>query len=493
MSKKSTSKQKPENNKLNEINHIVVVMLENRSFDHMLGYLYADKENKSPLGHPFDGLTGKESNKDSQGKEHKVFPINSKTPNAYFMPLADPGEGYLNTNSQLFSNIKEPSPIVPASMDGFVSNFEYTLEWEKKPNSGMSIIGDPTGKDIMGCYTPEMLPVLSTLAKKYAVSDAWFGSAPTETLPNRAFLHMSTSQGILADKSKSVYTAKSIFTSLEAANKTWACYGYNKPPLVRNLVSDITNATKKKNGNIEPFGDFTAFLKAAKSGDLANHVFLEPQWGANGNSQHPNYDVSKGEQYLKDVYEAIRTSPCWEKTVLVITYDEHGGCYDHVPPPENAVNPEPGTVGENNFNFQRFGPRVPTIFVSPLIEAGTVIRAEGETPFDHTSINKTIQNRFGLEPLTQRDKAAPCFSDVLTLGTPRTDDVLKNVTPPVSGGSKELKDDPSHLQMVMAHHAASLPISDDEGNGYYHKMPEFDKGDDVIRYIKDRNKRYFKY
>lgn len=472
-------------NKLNNIEHIVVVMLENRSFDHMLGYLYADAGNKSPLGHDFDGLTGKEFNLDSKNVKQPVFPITAKTPHPYFQPLADPGEGYLNTNSQLFGNVKEPSPIVPATMSGFVTNFEYTLEWEKKPNSGMSIIGNPTGKDIMGSYAPEMLPILSTLAKEYAVSDAWFGSAPTETLPNRAFLHTSTSQGILDDKTTKIYTSKSIFTSLTAAKKTWACYGYNTKPLVRNLIADITHAP---NAN---FGNFKDFQKAAKAGKLTNHVFLEPMWGSKGNSQHPNYDVSKGEQYLKDVYEAVRSSPCWEKTLLVITYDEHGGCYDHVPPPENAVNPTPGSVGQNNFNFQRFGPRVPTVFVSPLIEAGTVIRAKGATPFDHTSINKTIQNRFGLQPLTERDKAAPCFSDVLTLDKPRTDNVLANVTPPTSKSTVAVKNEVSHLQQVMADHATALPVKSDKGNGFYHEQPHFETGDDAINYINERNKKYF--
>lgn len=470
-----------------KIDHIIVVMLENRSFDHMLGYLYTDQNNKSPLGHNFDGLTGKEFNLDSKGQKQYVFPITNKTPNAYFMPLADPGEGYSNTNSQLFGSIKEPNPIVPATMGGFVTNFEYTLNWEKKPHSGMSIIGNPTGKDIMGCYTPDMLPILSTLAKQYAVSDAWFGSAPTETLPNRAFLHTSTSQGILADKSQSIYTSKSIFKSLEEAGKSWSCFGYNSEPLVRNLIADITHAP---NNN---FGNFDDFLKVAKEGKFTDHVFLEPMWGSKGNSQHPNYDVSKGEQYLKQVYDAVRNSPCWEKTLLIITYDEHGGCYDHVSPPENAVNPEPGKIGQNNFNFQRFGPRVPTIFISPFIEAGTVIKAKGKTPFDHTSINKSIQNRFGLQPLTERDKAAPCFLDVLTLKEARKDNPLKNINPPVNNDENPLHDDPSHLQMVMANHASSLPVSNGKGNGEHHEMPNFKTGSEAIKYINKRHKEYFHY
>ena len=114
------------------INHIVVVMLENRSFDHMLGFLYADAGNKSPLGHPFEGLTGRESNPDGKGNRMQVFKIQAGDPHPYQMPGANAGEGYLNTNSQLFGKMKEPNPIVPAANQGSVTNFAFTLGWESK-------------------------------------------------------------------------------------------------------------------------------------------------------------------------------------------------------------------------------------------------------------------------------------------------------------------------------------------------------------------------
>jgi phospholipase C len=102
-------------------------------------------------------------------------------------------------------------------------------------------------------------------------------------------------------------------------------------------------------------------------------VFLEPSWGAKENSQHPNYNVALGEQFIHDVYYALRNGPAWRQTLLIITYDEHGGCYDHVPPPWGATPPD-NIAGEFGFDFSRFGPRVPTVLVSPLIEAGTVFR-----------------------------------------------------------------------------------------------------------------------
>jgi len=167
------------------IDHFVVLMLENRSFDHMLGFLYADKGNVSATGQAFEGLTGTESNPNGQGEAVKAFKIKKEDENAYFMPGSDPGEGYFNTNEQLFSNHIAPDPVIAATNQGFVINYEYTLNWEK--TSKWSILPGTQGSDIMGMFTPQMLPVLSTLAKSYAVCDHWYCSVPTETLPNRAF------------------------------------------------------------------------------------------------------------------------------------------------------------------------------------------------------------------------------------------------------------------------------------------------------------------
>ena len=152
------------------------------------------------------------------------------------------------------------------------------------------------------------------------------------------------------------------------------------------------------------FADFPA---AAAAGSLPAFTFLEPSWGSTGNSQHPNYDVALGEQLIHDVYEALRDGPGWPQTLLIVTYDEHGGCYDHVPPPSGATPPD-DDAGEFGFDFTRFGVRVPAVLVSPLIEAGTVFRVPaGTTPIDHTSILKTVQKRWSLPALTARDAAAP--------------------------------------------------------------------------------------
>src|SRR5712692_5762735 len=176
---------------LASVQHVVVLMLENRSFDHMLGFLYTDAGNVSPSGQPYAGLTGSESNPDANGQPVTVYRIEPTTHNAYLMPGADPGEGYMATNNQLFGSQSVPaSPAAPA-MQGFVKDFAYTMGWQSRQR-GWSIVPGTVASDIMGCFTLEALPVLSALAKGFAVFFFFFGSAPTETMPNRAFALAAT-------------------------------------------------------------------------------------------------------------------------------------------------------------------------------------------------------------------------------------------------------------------------------------------------------------
>jgi phospholipase C len=422
------------------IEHIVVLMLENRSFDHMLGYLYRGTGNVSPTGQPFEGLSGNESNPGTDGKPVAVFPITAATPSAYFMPGADPGEGYAATNSQIFGSTTAPQPPA-ATMQGFVKDYAYTLGWEGK--EGWSIVAGTQPSDIMGCFTPELLPVISGLAKGFAVCDHWYGSAPTETLPNRAFVLSGTSQGHMDDKTKT-FTAPSICSELSKVGVPWKVYGYDAAPLTQRTFPDLAAAPAAN------FGQFTDFQHDAAAGTLPGFAFLEPSWSATGNSQHPNYDVALGERLIHDVYTALRNGPGWNNTLFILTYDEHGGLYDHVPPPATATPPD-NTAGEYGFDFGRFGPRVPTVLVSPLIPAGTVYRVpQGATPFDHTSILKTVETRWSLQPLTARDAAAVDVGGVLTLDTPRTDDPLAGVVVPTSGAVSPAAGRPSHLQEVYA-------------------------------------------
>jgi phospholipase C len=434
-----------QNSPLASVQHIVQLMLENRSFDHMLGFLYSDKS--GPGGQPFEGLVGTESNNDSTGKPVTVFQIDAANPDAYFMPGADPGEGYANANVQLFGSGKPPSPPV-ATMTGFVTSFESAISYDQR--SGRSVQAGTTAGSIMGIFPPLALPVLSGLARGFAVCDHWYSSVPTETFPNRAFACAATSQGHMNDATSS-FTVQSIFGLMSAHNVSWKIYGYDAEPLTRANFADTLDAPETN------FGKFADFQADAAAGRLPAYSFLEPSWGSTGNSQHPNYDVALGEAFTLQVYQAVRNGPGWSNTLLIVTYDEHGGCYDHVPPPTGATPPD-STIGEFGFDFKRFGVRVPAVLISP-IPAGTVYRVpEGGTPIDHTSVLKTIEKRWSLPTLTARDAAAPDLGSVLTLTTPRTDDPMAGVTAPTSSGQNPAAGEVSHLLSLQAQQVSDLQV-----------------------------------
>ena len=323
---------------------------------------------------------------------------------------------------------------------GFVDNYVNTIV-----NGTYRVFGgqinDP--RDIMTCYTPEQVPVMSTLAKEFAVCDHWFGSVPSQTLPNRDFFHAASSCGQVNNKPQPNCDAQTIFNQLEeaiqngASHLSWKVYAstpkkFSSDAQADSLTADgndfsLTRLIMTQLHDLELTLNFLSidhFYEDAAAGNLPSYCFLEPQFSGPGqNDQHPPADVRPGEKMMADVYEAVINSPQWEETLLVITYDEHGGCFDHVPPPAHAKSPDgKDTPGQDEFTFTRFGVRVPTILISPYIERGTICRPQGFTPFDHTSVIKTVQNCFELAGhLTERDKAAPDLSCVLTLDAPRTD------------------------------------------------------------------------
>jgi phospholipase C len=462
-------------NQLSAIKHIVQLMLENRSFDQMLGFLYEDTGNFAPTGQPFEGLTGNETNPDDVGREIRVYRIDENAKHPYLMPGADPGEGFHNTNYQLFST-DDPAPGAIPTNKGFVINFKAAIASDMANHYKDTLPGtDPT--EIMGMYAPQMLPIMSGLAKGFAVCDHWFSAAPTQTIPNRAFAAAATSQGHL-DNHVKVFTCPSIFGSLTKSNIDWGIYGYNRDPLTRLDYTDTQNA------NESHFGHFRDFQTRADAGTLPAYTFLEPSFGAGGNSQHPNYDVASGEQLIHDTYYALRNSPNWNDTLLIVTYDEHGGNYDHVAPPNDAVPPD-NSVGEWGFDFTRFGVRVPALLISPRIAPGTVFRTKRGT-IDHTSVLKTIEVRWNLHPLTARDKAAPDLGDVLTLATPRTDDPLAGVQIPLSIPPHPNQAQPSVIEQIHAAKVADLPLRNDQGSYDRHTPPALASSAAIGDYIQAR-------
>jgi len=402
-------------NQLSTVENIVVLMLENRSFDNLLGYLYYPN-NVSPNGDAFDGLTGNESNPDSNNVPVPVQPVANSTT----IPDPDPGEPYQNVNMQLFSMNPPPPPGTPATNQGFVIDYEQNVASSNNPSASTT--------QIMSCYPPTAIPCLAEIINRYAVCDRWFSSVPTQTWPNRSFVHAAWSNGhmINAPNNPLLWHIDTIYNRMAATQKaSWSVY-YDEFAVsgTRLQMSQLW-----PHGYAKHFRSFTDFLNDANAGKLANYSFIEPNFFTNPitrqppNDQHPPHDVGIGDAFIGQVFNAIVSSPQWKqnKVLFIITYDEHGGCYDHVPPAEDAVPPTSGT-GAYGFDFTRYGVRVPAVVVSPYVPKGSVFRAaEGQQDFDHTSILATIERRFGIPPLTARDAAAPDLGSVLSLDQPRDD------------------------------------------------------------------------
>jgi len=456
---------------LDSIDHVVLVMLENRSFDHMLGFLYPKSDN-------FDGLDGTESSLDANGNAVTVFKITPDMQNAYYYPLANPTEGYKATNDQLFGSDTPPASGVAAN-DGFVTSFANELAHPAHPLDPKLVGAEPAS--IMGMYAAETLPVLSGLAKGFAVCDGWFASVPTQTFPNRAFAVAGTSLGYVDNSARGIpaFNTPSVFGKLADAGQTWKIYGYSGEPLTAHDFPD----TVQPGPNGEVVSGFARFQSDAHGGTLAAFSYIEPEWATHPrsphqpdrghnwhleNDQHPISNMAIGEKLLYDVYQALRNGPAWEKTLLIVTYDEHGGNYDHVHPPTGAIAPD-NEVGPTGFDFTRFGVRVPAVVVSPLIPEGTILHApgDGRPPFDHTSIIATFRARFGIGALGSRDAAAPDLGSILTLETPRTDDPLAGLEPPTAPdpvlvpGSPPVGAAPSSFLEANALAAAALPVPAD--------------------------------
>ncbi len=384
---------------LNQIEHVVVLMLENRSFDNLLGKLY-------PAAADFDGLTGNESNQNGPTPV-KVWNNPGTDAASMTIPTPDPGELWTDINSQLFG---VPDPVSGAIPDmlGFVANYLA------QATAGHAFAAET----IMHYFTPDQVPVISTLAKRFAVCDRWFASAPCQTWPNRFFVHTGTANGYQNNSPLHIpfpYPMTTIFNRLENAGKDWRIY-FHDIPQTKTLAKLLLLAGK--------FQFYAQFRDDARAGKLPAYSFIEPRYFTLftqlPNDQHPPHNATLGEQLIADVYNAVRSGPAWKKTLLVIIYDEHGGCYDHVPPPRAVP---PSTTPTSPFNFDRYGVRIPAVIVSPFIQAGTKLRASGPIPFDHTSVIATLRKRWPEigPPLTERDAAAPDLDCVLTLANPDND------------------------------------------------------------------------
>ena len=394
------------------IKHVFVVMLENRSFDHMLG-LSNIHGIDAVSGQPttLDGLNARNDwNLDLHG--NKVY---ASSPADWNM-LYDPGHEFNDVKEQL-CGAEGNYPRINNS--GFVISY--------------SKIDPANPGEIMKCYAPDQLPVLTTLAQEFAVCDHWFSSMPGPTWPNRFFVHAASSAGL--DHSPAPQTMAdailfrgytfengTIYNRFDKANLGWTIYKGDAFP--QSLAISGMNI-RALEGRFKDFKDFSGDLN--NPGYTTTYAFIEPNYGhafvgdfTCGDSQHPKDDVTRGERLLKTIYETIRNSPHWESSVLIITYDEHGGFYDHVPPPQ-TVAPGDATTDPandiNHFDFRQLGVRVSAVIISPFIPKGVI----DSTSYDHTSVLATVESIFGLQPLTERDKHANTLNHLFSLTTPRRD------------------------------------------------------------------------
>ena len=468
------------------IKHVVHLMLENRSFDSTLGWLrwggQAQPKNHIPAlrqnEKEFYGLEGNEwqpSNATyflSHGPfTYKRELITKITPGGSWdyceMPASDPGEEFAHVKVQL-----RASQYAPSKPMGYY--IDYLTQY---------IVG--SARDILGVFTPETLPCLNTLAERFAVSDMWFSSVPTMTNPNRAFSLCGTSLGRTINN-EDVNTYKlcgqpygninnifSVFNAFNAKNPTkppvkWKFYsrwnwhddiarepthpfepGWKSWHLGKEAGKLCFDATKGKyytpymfpkgfdNLTWGGIDTIDGFKRDVAQNALPDFCYLEPAFfpqcfhASDLTDYHPPESLYAGEGFVKDIFNTITGNPkVWANTLFIITFDEHGGTYDHLIPPKNAVPPDTNT--NPDFDFKQYGVRIPTLLVSPWVTPGTIFRAgyypevadQKQLPFDHTSVLATLckwkginyQNKqqFPDYYLGDRTAVAPTFENVIT-------------------------------------------------------------------------------
>jgi phospholipase C len=371
------------------IKHVVLLLLENRSFDQMLGCfkeVYPDLDGIDPAAAPrtnSDGVT-----------QYKQVETRSEQ-----MPV-DPRHELEHVLKQL----KDDN-------SGFVQDFAEFYGSQASPDDRQLIMS----------YYPRMfLHALHRMARDFTICDHWFSSLPGPTWPNRFFAFSGTASGRVdmpdgikhpdLDNLIFLQHQTTLFDRLNEADKSWKVYFYDFPS---SLI--LTHQRRPQNllkyHKMDRFFQDVAHLKAD---DFPEFSLIEPKYsGADQNDDHPPHNIMKGEKLIADVYDAIRSNEeLWQSTLLVVLFDEHGGFYDHVSPPA-AVPPD---EHQEEYTFDRLGVRVPAVLISPWVGK----RVES-TQFDHTSLLKYMVDKWGLGSLGARTAAANSIGVAITENAPRTD------------------------------------------------------------------------
>jgi phospholipase C len=363
---------------LNDIEHFVILMLENRSFDHVFGYLSLDG------GSEVNGLQpGMKAT--FNGKDYPIVELTDTRvaydpchePDCVQKQLADPG-GFIESSLPRFQN------------------------------------GGDVGQ-VMGHYTGRTLPVYDYLARNFAICDQWHASYPGDTFPNRLYALCATTDGDRIGRIPPIYDRTTFFNHLDMRKVSWRCYKHDVH--IPKLVNDYFRTNP---GN--HFRQIDSLPDDIQRGDLQQITWIDPQFTQMSGWQHacddhPPVDMQHAQNLVLRLYSVLRRSSYWPSTALLIVYDEHGGFFDHVSPPA-AVPDRPG--------FDRYGFRVPAILASPWVARGRVIH----DLFDHTSIMKTLFTRFSPQLMPDfgaRMAAANHFGGAFSETAPRSDAPLADI------------------------------------------------------------------
>jgi phospholipase C len=433
---------------LDKFQHVVVLMMENRSFDNILGYLYTPA-NPPSNNQSFEGI----------GYHNLSNPIPSYADSSFIgnvpvyrdsvmnNPSPDPGEEYPHINTSLFGTVLPDSNRFKAAcdmtipwnlpdplpgtypMNGFLTDYinNFKLTQGRLPTYSEY-------KIIMSCFPPEVVPVISKLATSFAVCDHWHCAVPSQTFCNRSFMNSAQSNGFVSNSCPSYTkwqnnTGETIFQRLQSRGFNWKLYFDHLDVFPMSLLIHF-NALRQYAA--DHVCSMDSFYNDCSGGRLPEYTFIEPRMIFFHNDEHPPAplignksittfpsSVTPGEKLIHKVYSAVKNSSSatgnnWQNTLLIITFDEAGGTYDHVQPPP-AVAPNQNANTEMDFQFNRLGIRVPAVLVSAYINSGTVINDN----LTHTSVIKTMSDKWNLGNLTQRDLNSPTLAGYLNRETPR--------------------------------------------------------------------------
>jgi phospholipase C len=412
------------------IDTIVVIMMENRSFDHYFEDLPNQGWTDVDVAPVAAGDAGPDAAQTTNpGVDGTPVPFVHGTQ----LCFADTNHSWDGTHQEIDNG----------KMDGFAVANDGTHE--------DPMVGPPgflSGARAMTYYTKDDLPFMYWAAANFAIGDRYFASVPGPTWPNREYFYAGTSWGETTTGDFPTPTSPTVLDSLTTAGVSWGYYTPGTVPTTLIFVNSPTYASYTS--NVFPFDQFTS---AAAAGTLPHVVILDPSLfpeGYDNNDEHPPAVMQVGEAWRAGVVQSLIASPQWAHMALFLLYDEHGGLYDHVPPPP-ACPPDstPPMIavadGGAYGGFDEYGVRLPFVAMSPYAKSHYV----SHQVFDHTSVLRFIEARFGLPALTKRDANALAPWDVFDFNAP------PNLTPPAM---PDVPVDPDVIDQCAMIFTSAIPV-----------------------------------